>query len=149
MDVVGIMPVEGSLLIAAIITTCGGFCILLSVSHSHWAETFRKPWRYGRNPSASPVSRTGFFMLGLSWVLSGLVIMALVLGWTEKVGLFLMVAFGPLIALAVIERVRKYRRLVGDDPAQRPRGSDRVQVPLLDSDRPGSVSLPANGSRRS
>jgi len=49
----------------------------VSISRNASIGEFRAGCRHGSRPGARPVTRVGFFMLGLSWLLTGLAIAAL------------------------------------------------------------------------
>ena len=86
----------------------GVFWIFVGLSRAAWAADFRSKWRYGKGPNRPPVTRTGFCMLGLSWLLGGSAIAAMVASGSDNCPAWPMLVgfFGPLVALAIIGLIR-------------------------------------------
>ena len=95
------------------VCAAGAFWIFVSVSRARWSQRLRATGRCGKGHNARPISRTGYFMMGLSWFLGGSVLAAaawwptfesLAMPW-----LFVVAICAPLIASPVIESVRRSR----------------------------------------
>jgi hypothetical protein len=104
-------PPAVGITIGIVIAVAGVFLIFVGLSRTAWSSTFRANFHYGKGPNRPPVTRIGFFLFGLSWLLSGAVIAAMVASDSPAFPIWplLLTSFGPLMLLAVIELSRGSR----------------------------------------